>query len=645
MAESSIWRLRWNRAIAQGAGYMLVAIICLASELLIWGLSRTLAAARLEFFSTIVGMAVLFALSTASWVMWKKTDDFYRRWLKTRVGDAVVVCVWSAVFSHADSLQVDFINAHLGVGFSVPMIMLDQEEMLNGGEIGRVIGSFRKSKPVPISTWQTLTFPLALVATNIVSWVAVFLLSVVAIDGVAKLTSQSPSRKGSICSKKSIAPSSTDDGVSSAEFEDDAEKKRARCSQGGSSSSTPQASDTEKQIPVPDQETSNNEHPDPCYHDESSSWGFFTRHFPILLSLTLVFLVGIPLTITMHEERFFDGFTLWFIWISSVRSQRAFKKSQICTFSTPLKRGLATLMNPVLLTTLFMTGYTRAKASILGSGGLARTLKKFSGGSPIYALWTASIGNTPLPNNPSGWYGAGDAALSILECGILVWGFKLSECRRQIFSTAGLLAIILCTIAAAANTFLSVLVSRAIGLHAFEALSFAARSTTLALAKPATEAIGGNSPVNAMLVVSNGILGQLVYPFVLDKLGVSKQDGGDIVVADTQESVTDESTPIQALSSRNPISLNTNSTSIPAPLPVIPKSWHQNISTADSPVTVAAGIAIGINGAAMGVSYLYETRSRAAPYAALSMMVFGVMTVVFTTVEPFKSTLISLASR
>lgn len=98
MAESSIWRLRWNRAIAQGAGYLLVAVICLASELLIWGLSRTLAAARLEFFSTIVGMAVLFALSTASWVMWKKTDDFYRRWLKTRVGDAVVVCVCLVVF-------------------------------------------------------------------------------------------------------------------------------------------------------------------------------------------------------------------------------------------------------------------------------------------------------------------------------------------------------------------------------------------------------------------------------------------------------------------------------------------------------------------------------------------------------------------
>lgn len=470
---------------------------------------------------------------------------------------------------------------------------------------------------------------------------AVFLLSVVAIGGVAKLTSQSPSRKGSICSKKSIAPSSTDDGASSAEFDDDADTKRPRCSQGGSSSSTPQASDTEKQTPAPDQGASNNEQSESHYHDESSSWSFFARHFPILLSLTLVFLVGIPLTIAMHEERFFDGFTLWFIWISSVRSQRAFKQSQICTFSTPLKRGLATMMNPVLLTTLFMTGYTRAKASILGPGGLARTLKKFSGGSPLYALWTAAISNTPLPTNPSGWFGAGDAALSILECGILVWGFKLSECRRQIFSTAGLLAIILCTIAAAANTFLSVLVSRVLGLRASEALSFAARSTTLALAKPATEAIGGNSPVNAMLVVSNGILGQLVYPFILDKLGVSKQDGSDVVAADTQESATDESTPIQVLSNHN--SSSTDSTSLPYPL--IPKSWHQNISTTDSPVTVAAGIAIGINGAAMGVSYLYETRSRAAPYAALSMMAFGVMTVVFTTVEPFKSTLISLASR
>ncbi|KAL7819473.1 hypothetical protein V8C44DRAFT_139201 [Trichoderma aethiopicum] len=609
-SDAGIWKLRWDTAVAESAGYLLVAVICLASELLIWGLSRTLAAARLEFFSTIVGMVLVFALSTACWVVCKRTDDFYRRWLKARV---------------------DFINAHLGAGFAIPMIMLDQDEMLNGGEIGRVIGSF--------------------IATNIVSWVAVFLLSVAAIGAVAKLTSQSPPRKGSVSSEKSIVPSSSDDGCSSADFEEDAQTQQATGSRDGLLLSIPRASGTEKQAEssspargpfMTDGEAESSR----TGIDESSTWSFFTRHFPILLSLALIFTVGIPLTITIHEERLFDGFTLWFIWISSVRAQRAFKQSQICTCSPPLKRGLATLMNPVLLTTLLMMAYTRAKASIIGPGGLARTLQKFSGGTPLYALWSAAVSDTEIPSNPTGWFGAGDAALSILECGILVWGFKLSECRRQIFSLTGLLAIILCTAAAAANVFLSVLASRAMGLHVTEALSFAARSTTLALAKPATEAIGGNSPVNAMLVVSNGILGQLVYPFILDKLGVNKETDGDdgddeTGISESQQTATaNESTPVEAPSSNDGNNSSSSSTSTS-----LPSSWHQSTPSTDSPVTVAAGIAIGINGAAMGVSYLYETRSRAAPYAALSMMVFGVMTVVFTTVEPFKGTLVSLASR
>lgn len=91
MAGPDIWRLRWNNIIAEGAGYLLVATICLASELLIWGLSRTLASVGLEFFSTIVGLVLVFAASTASWAMWKKTDDFYRRFLKKRVRDDMVL--------------------------------------------------------------------------------------------------------------------------------------------------------------------------------------------------------------------------------------------------------------------------------------------------------------------------------------------------------------------------------------------------------------------------------------------------------------------------------------------------------------------------------------------------------------------------
>ncbi|KAL6909185.1 hypothetical protein GGI43DRAFT_429793 [Trichoderma evansii] len=596
MASPGIWRLRWNKIIAEGAGYLLVATICLTSELLIWGLSRTLASARLEFFSTIVGMVLVFAVSTASWAIWKETDAFYRRWLKARV---------------------DFINANLGAGFSVPMIMLDQNEMLNGGEVGRVIGSF--------------------IATNITSWTAVFFLSVVAISGIAKLVPQKSSRKGSISSEKIMAPSSSfDEEISSADFEEDARNQPATQTQR--TPSCPRNADTERQTSPNEQTTSSSS-------DESSNWSFLSRHYPILLSLILIFTVGLPLAVAAHEERLLDGLILWFIWISSVRSQRAFKHSQLCSFSIPLKRGLTTMMNPVLVTTLLMTGYTRAKASVLGPSGLARILSTFSGGSPLYAIWTSAVNGVRIPSNPTGWFGAGDAALSILECGILVWGFKLSECRRQIFSIPGFLSIILCVVAAAGNVFLSVLASRAIGLNASEALSFAARSTTLALAKPATEAIGGNSPVNAMLVVSNGILGQLLYPFILDKLGVSKLEDDEIATAPTIPTISSHETIADALPVQPPLNSQLVSLRASNTVPLFPKAWHQTTSTADSPVTVAAGIAIGINGAAMGVSYLYETRSRAAPYAALSMMVFGVMTVVFTTVEPFKSILISLANR
>ncbi|UKZ88717.1 uncharacterized protein TrAFT101_004457 [Trichoderma asperellum] len=496
------------------------------------------------------------------------------------------------------------------------MIMLDQDEMLNGGEVGRVIGSF--------------------IATNIVSWMTVFFFSVVALSGITKLVPPETSRKGSFSSEKSIAPSSSfDEEISSADFED---VQNQPATQTQSRPSCSRIADSERQ-------TGQNGQTAPSCNDdyESSTWSFLSRHYPILLSLTLVFTIGLPLAVAAHEERPLDGFILWFIWISSVRSQRAFKHSQFCSFSLPLKRGLATMMNPVLVTTLLMTGYTRAKASVLGSNGLTRTLKTFSGGTPLYAIWISAVNGVRIPNNPTGWFGAGDTALSILECGILVWGFKLSECRLQIFSIAGLLSIILCTIAAAGNVFISVIASRAIGLHESEALSFAARSTTLALAKPATEAIGGNSPVNAMLVVSNGILGQLLYPFILEKLGVSSHEDDETTTVPTtthETMITNERSPIQPPLNGHLISLDTNRA-----ISFFPKSWHQTASTTDSPVTVAAGIAIGINGAAMGVSYLYETRSRAAPYAALSMMVFGVMTVVFTTVEPFKSILISLASR
>lgn len=353
--------------------------------------------------------------------------------------------------------------------------------------------------------------------------------------------------------------------------------------------------------------------------DASRMWYFWTSNFPLLASFMGIFIVGAPIAAAANEDRILDGCVLWFIWALTLRLQREVKTSSLCPEMPKLKNAIVTLMNPVLFTTLLMTAYTRAKAGAYGFDNLPEVLTDFSSGTPLYVLWTSMAMGTPLSDDRTPWFGAGDAALSILECGILIWGFKLYECQRQLFSLAGFLTVLIATAAAAGNVFVSVMAGSFIGLDPPEALAFAARSTTLALAKPAMAALGGNLGVNAALVVSNGILGQLCYPFVLDKLGVKREDN-------STRSLPESESRASRLSFR----------------PLL-QTAQQDLASGDDPFTISAGITVGINGAAMGVSYLYETKSRAAPYAALAMTVSGVMTVVFTTVEPFKGVVLSLA--
>lgn len=348
----------------------------------------------------------------------------------------------------------------------------------------------------------------------------------------------------------------------------------------------------------------------------SPRWDIFASYFPLIASFGGIFLVGIPVAAVTQEQHVLDGCVLLFVWVSTTRMQREFRNSNCLFQPSKVKNALVTLMNPVLMTTLLITAYVRAKAAGDKTESLSDVLSTFCGGTPLYTLWTAAATSEPLPSGASSWFGAGDAALSILECGMLIWGFKLYECQRQLFSTAGLLTVLVSALYAAGSVFLSVLSGRLLGLNTPEALSFAARSTTLALAKPAIEAVGGNIGANAALVVSNGILGQLMYPFALRKLCTGAKVDAD-ESGDSESSCQEEGCASKA---------------------------EALLACGDSPATIAAGIAIGINGAAMGVSYLYETKSRSAPYAALAMTVFGIMTVIFTTVEPFQSPLVRLAS-
>ncbi|KAF9769724.1 hypothetical protein IL306_012815 [Fusarium sp. DS 682] len=576
MSLSDLWRRRFITVASSLLEFGWVVVIYLMSELTIWGLSRALASVHLDFFSSIFGMVLTFCFMAAAYVCFAGVDDVYRRHVKSKV---------------------DFINVHLGLGFPIPLVMLNQSDILSGRDIGCVIGNF--------------------VITNLASWVMVFALSLLVMSCVARMTGQVPD---DFCLPQPMTDTPpqieiswlSDSTIDQGQQRMFGRREKVVDPPNSGPDEAPSATSSQRSSLVCK---------DPV--EVSWAWHFWTSNFPLIASSLAIFVIGAPVAAAADDDRILDGCVLWFVWVLTLRLQRALKTSQICTDMPKLKNTIVTLMNPVLFTTLLMTAYTRAKAGAYGFDSIDKVLHDFSGGTPLYVLWTSVATGTPLSDGRSPWFGAGDAALSILECGILIWGFKLYECQRQLFSLAGFLTVILAVTAAAGNVFLSVTMGSLVGLTAPEALSFAARSTTLALAKPAMEALGGNLGVNAALVVSNGILGQLGYPFVLDKLGVKRENS--ICPSSVNLSDSDGRTSRMSLK------------------PLL-RTAQRDLPTGDDPFTISAGITVGINGAAMGVSYLYETRSRAAPYAALAMTVSGVMTVVFTTVEPFKGAVLGLAN-
>ncbi|EWG44594.1 hypothetical protein FVEG_05613 [Fusarium verticillioides 7600] len=576
MSLSGLWRTRFITVASNVLEFGWVVVVYLMSEVIIWGLSRALAPVHLEFFSSIFGMVLTFCFMAAAYLCFADVDGVYQRHIKSKV---------------------DFINVHLGLGFPIPLVMLNQSDILSGRDIACVIGNF--------------------VITNLASWAMVFALSLLVMSCVARMTGLV---SDDFCLPQPITgtlPRIETSWLSDSTLDQGQQRMFGRREKVAN---PPRAGPDEATSATPSQRSSVvSKDPVPV----SQVWHFWMSNFPLIASSLAVFLIGAPVAAATNDDRILDGCVLWFVWVLTLRLQRAFKASQLCPDMPKLKNTIVTLMNPVLFTTLLMAAYTRAKAGAYGYGSIDKVLRDFSGGTPLYVLWTSVATGTPLSDGRSPWFGAGDAALSILECGILIWGFKLYECQRQLFSLAGFLTIILATAAAAGNVFLSVLGGKLVGLNAPAAQAFAARSTTLALAKPAMEALGGNLGVNAALVVSNGILGQLCYPFVLDKLGVRREDR----VSRSSVNISDSGGRTSRLS-----------------LKPLLRTAQKDLPSGDDPFTISAGITVGINGAAMGVSYLYETRSRAAPYAALAMTVSGVMTVVFTTVEPFKGAVLGLAN-
>lgn len=458
--------------------------------------------------------------------------------------------------------------------------------------------------------------------------------------------------------------------------------------------------------------------PPPPSRASSVAYAWLLQNIFLTLSLLLLFLVGLPVSLSHQNDLYLDLGFLFTVWLTFTSVQLR-TKQQIYPSRRHQKflTAAAALLNPVLWTSLFLVCYGLAKSSIRNQPSavviagfttkntVSDLIAQHHAGSP--APTAAATGGPRLGRIP---IGAGDVATSILNAGIVSWGLKLFEYRHQIVSSGGLTVLATSLLASLLNVVAWPLLARAVGVRpASWDLSFAARSVTIALGGPAMKSLGGDPGVNAVGVVVNGICFQLAAGLFAGGDGLAAAagrlrkafaDGGwaglvcngrvddqreleslapppgregdprgaqmngglqaghghemryssdathvDEHRPDGQNDVTSWGTTGIAVNSKsNNSAVNNDRNTAPKQKDDGRPQAPEDMASDQLSVvpTVAAGVTIGINAAAMGTAHLYEQKSHAAPYSALSMTMFGVFTVLFCVRSPMTEWLASM---
>ncbi|KAH0608399.1 uncharacterized protein H6S33_001533 [Morchella sextelata] len=241
------------------------------------------------------------------------------------------------------------------------------------------------------------------------------------------------------------------------------------------------------------------------------------------------------------------------------------------TLSLSLPPKARRILHPVLTTSL-LTLLLLTLLSLSTHQPLPTTLKTYSTSTRYLSLFRGQTPSLPLP-------GAGDIFASVLDASIVSLALPMYTHRASLLTH--LPSILLpCTALAAASLFAYPALCSALGLAPARALSFAARSLTLALALPAVGNLGGDANLAAVLCIMSGIVGVLVGGGVLRVAGVRRED------------------------------------------------------------YVTRGVAMGVNGGAIATAALVVGGDpRAAALGVLAMVVFGMGVVVLTAVPAVVGTL------
>ena len=355
---------------------------------------------------------------------------------------------------------------------------------------------------------------------------------------------------------------------------------------------------------------------------------FFLRTFPIWTCCFLLFTVGVPMYLATGYETPFETIYFLLVWACCLQLVRALKSSECLQRLPRTQSGLLILANPLLLTSGFGTAYFWIK-TVLAKTTIDQTISSFRRHGTLVEAFARAAEDYDIRAH----VGAGDLAALIVDAGILCLGMKMFEYRRELAATLGSV-LSTCAVAAGAGVFLNVALARAAGLGTDEALAFAAKSATIALGVPAIQNLGGSTTLMSALCIFSGMLFQMAGDPLFRALGVRDRGGKRKPVA------TDG-----ARSHYYPENGEDKEMGVGPGTATRAEAGSSDRNEEEETKLLAAGVTVGINAAAMGTAHLIERDSRAVACSALSMTIYGGMTVALTALPAVSDLLVRLASR
>ncbi|KAL2134658.1 hypothetical protein VTI74DRAFT_11236 [Chaetomium olivicolor] len=614
---------------------MLAVFIAFAAQLLIAGIQHGLNREGVDFPAPILAMATVFLVFSMAGVVLPGVEDFYRKRLKR---------------------ATELLNRHMSIGFTIPVVMLCHGPLADDRSVGMIIICFILTGffNTVLAYFLALPVQCLMVRHDKEFWVDG---NTDAEMGEAQRSPKLRTPAKSFCGD-SLTTSSLTIGLDSS---------------AGSSSESDEPSPRPNSTRGP---------------KRSSRWlhlrTFAFRNPILLLFWFLTLLLGLPLRYAQHKDVPLATSLLFSTWLTTLAIQSSIKSHpSLHPWARTLLSGVS---NAVLWTSLCMIAYVFADSAISGRslGEMLETLQTHTPLSSLILHATTFSSSAPSPPSPQiqqvgkGWMASGDMAVTLLNSGLVAWGFKLYEHRAQLLSRAGLTVCTVSSLLALLNVACLPLFAHALRIEpASRALAFAARSVTIALASPVMGMLKGDGGLNAAMVVGSGIVYQIglglgvgrwmegrVGGWVLRRYGLRRREDwqeveyGTGVTAGQSENLDAgdgerETTRVRGRGGDTDTDEETRTqlreeTQAPAPQTQPPTSSGDGRGgmlitaqakaraqqRANDPLTVAAGVTVGINAAAMGTAYLYEAQSDAGPHAALSMIALGIMTVVFSSIAP-----------